>query len=54
MVSVPDRRELVRYPVGSGLSERRSLAIAGMSTNNYPYEPRPVRNVEFHEMICAH
>ncbi|URX62089.1 IS3 family transposase [Luteibacter anthropi] len=53
MVSAPDRRELVRYLVGRELSERRSLAIADMSASAYRYEPRPDRNVELREMICA-
>lgn len=53
MVSAPDRRELVRYLIGKELSERRSLAIAGMSASAYRYEPRPDRNVELREMICA-
>ncbi|WP_354513391.1 IS3 family transposase [Luteibacter sp. PvP019] len=53
MVSAPDRRELVRYLMGQELSERRSLAIAGMSASAYRYEPRPDPNVELREMICA-
>ena len=53
MVSAPDRCELVRYLIGQELSERRSLAIAGMSASAYRYEPRPDANVELREMICA-
>jgi transposase InsO family protein len=53
MVSAPDRRELVRYLIGQELSERRSLAIAGISASAYRYEPRPDPNVELREMICA-
>jgi putative transposase len=53
MVSAPDRRELVRYLIDQELSERRSLAIAGMSANAYRYEPRPDAAVELREMICA-
>jgi hypothetical protein len=53
MVSAPDRRELVRYLVGRELRERRSLAIGGVSASAYRYEPRPDRNVELGEMICA-
>ena len=53
MVSAPDRRELVRYLIGQELSERRSLAIAGMSASAYRYKPRPDANVELREMICA-
>lgn len=53
MVSAPDRRELVRYLIGRELSERRSLAIAGMSESAYRYEPRPDRNVDLREMISV-
>jgi hypothetical protein len=53
MVSAPERRELVRYLIGRELSERRSLTMAGMSASAYRYEPRPDRNVERREMICA-
>lgn len=53
MVSAPDWRELVRYLVSRKLSERRSLTIADMSASAYRYEPRPDRNVELREMICA-
>ena len=35
MMSAPDRRELVRYLIGQELSERRSLAIAGMSASAF-------------------
>jgi hypothetical protein len=35
MVSVPDRRELVRYLIGQELSERQSLAIAGTPSNSW-------------------
>ncbi len=52
-MSAPDRREPVRYLIGQELSERRSLAIAGMSASAYRYEPRPDPNVELREMICA-
>jgi hypothetical protein len=52
-VGAPDRRELVRYLMGQELSERRSLAIAGMSASAYRYDPRPDPNVEQREMICA-
>ncbi|WP_369931352.1 IS3 family transposase [Xanthomonas sp. NCPPB 2632] len=53
LVSAPDRRELVRYLIGQELSERRSLAIAGMSASAYRYEPRPDPNVDLREIICA-
>src|SRR5512142_156993 len=53
MVSAPGRRELVRYLIERNLSERRSLAIAGMSASAYRYEIRPDRNVELREDIAA-
>lgn len=53
MVSAPARRELVRYMVEKGLSERRSLAVMGMSASALRYEPRPDRNVELRERILA-
>lgn len=53
MVSAPARREQVRYMVDKGLSERRSLAVMGMSATALRYEPRPGRNVELRERILA-
>ncbi len=53
MVSAPARREQVRYMVDKGLSERRSLAVMGMSASALRYEPRPDRNVELRERILA-
>lgn len=44
MVSAPARRELVRHMVCSGLSERRSLRIIGMSASAYRYQPATDRN----------
>lgn len=53
MVSAPARRELVRYMVDQGLSERRALHIARMSPSAYRYEPAPERNVALKEKIIA-
>ena len=53
MVSAPARRELVRHMVDKGLSERRSLAIAGMSASAYRYATRPDRNGELRQRILA-
>lgn len=39
--------------VDQGLSERRSLAVAGMSANAYRYATRPDRNVEVQQRILA-
>lgn len=53
MVGAPSRRELVRYLQGKGLSERRSLAVVGMSASALRYVPRPDRNVALRERIVA-
>lgn len=39
--------------IDKGLSERCSLAIAGMSASAYRYETRPDRNVELQQRIVA-
>lgn len=43
-MSAPDRRELVRYMIDKGLSERRSLRIIEMNASAYRYEPAQDRN----------
>jgi len=53
VVSAPARRELVRQMVDKGLSERRSLAVAGMSASAYRYATRPDRNVELWQRILT-
>jgi transposase InsO family protein len=53
VVSAPARRELVRQIMDKGLSERRSLAVAGMSASAYRYATRPDRNVELRQRILA-
>jgi transposase InsO family protein len=53
VVSAPARRELVRQMVDKGLSERRSLAIAGMSASAYRYPTRPDRNGDLRQRIVA-
>ncbi len=53
MVSAPARRELVRYMIDKGLSERRSLRIADMSASAYRYEPAQDRNCVLKEKIIA-
>ena len=45
MVTLPARRELVRQMTTKGLSERRVLAVVGMSASALRYSPRPDRNV---------
>ena len=53
MVTAPARRELVRWMQARGLTERRCLAIAGMSASSLRYQPRPDRNVALRAQIVA-
>lgn len=53
MVSAPARRELVRYMIDKGLSERRSLSIVRMSPSAYRYEAASERNCVLKEKIIA-
>jgi putative transposase len=53
MVAAPARRELVRWMRARGLTERRSLAVVGMSASSLRYEPRPDRNVALRARIVA-
>jgi len=53
MVTAPARRELVRWMQARGLTERRCLAIAGMSASSLRYQPRPDRNVALRARIVA-
>jgi transposase InsO family protein len=53
VVSAPARRELVRQMIDKGLSQRRSLAVAGMSASAYRYATRPDHNVELRQRILA-
>lgn len=53
MVSAPARRDLVRYMIDKGLSERRSLSIVRMSPSAYRYEPSSDRNCVLKEKIIA-
>jgi hypothetical protein len=53
VVSAPARRELVRYMIDKGLSERRSLRIIDMSASAYRYEPAQDRNCVLKEKIIA-
>lgn len=53
MVTAPLRRELVRWMQTKGLSERRSLAVAGMSASSLRYQPRPDRNAQLRQRIVA-
>ena len=51
MVSAPARRVLVRAMTTKGLSERRALAVAGMSASALRYSRRPDRNVALRQKI---
>ena len=52
-MTAPVRRELVRWMQTKGLTERRGLAIAGMSASSLRYEPRPDRNGALRARIVA-
>ena len=39
-MSAPSRRDLVRYMIDKGLSERRALRVIGMSPSAYRYQCR--------------
>ena len=53
MVSAPSRRDLVRYMIDQGLSERRSLRVIGMSPSAFRYLPAINRNATLKERIIA-
>ena len=53
MVSAPSRRDLVRYLIDQGLSERRALKVVGMSASALRYRPAPDRNATLKEQIIA-
>ena len=44
MVTAPAKRELVRWMVTRGLSERRCLKLVEISATALRYEPRAYRN----------
>lgn len=52
-MTAPLRRELVRWVQTKGLSERRGLAVAGMSASSLRYQPRPDRNAHLRQRIVA-
>jgi len=52
-VSAPSRRDLVRYMVSRGLSERRALRAIDMSPSAYRYQPAADRNCVLKEKIIA-
>jgi putative transposase len=53
MVAAPARRELVRWMGTRGLSERRCLAVVGMSASSFRYQPRPDQNAALRARIVA-
>lgn len=52
-MSAPSRRDLVRYLVDKGLSERRALRVIGMSPSAFRYQPVTNRNSALKEKIIA-
>ena len=52
-MTVPAKRELVRFAQSRGLSERRTLKLAGMSPSALRYAPRDDSNGELRERIVA-
>ncbi|RKQ58099.1 helix-turn-helix protein [Vogesella indigofera] len=52
-MSVPSRRELVRHLLDKGLSERRSLRLAGISLSSFRYQPATDRNAVLKAQIIA-
>lgn len=53
MVSAPSRRDLVRYMIDKGLSERRALRVIGMSPSAFRYQPVTDRSAALKEKIVA-
>jgi putative transposase len=53
VVAAPARRELVRYFVDKGLSERKALVVVQMSPSAFRYQPSPDRNQELRERIVT-
>lgn len=53
MVTAPARRVLVRSMTERGLSERRALAVIGMSASALRYEPSADRNTELRTRIVT-
>ena len=53
MVAAPARRDLVRFMVDKGLSQRRALRVVRMSPSALRYQPAPDRNKVLRERIVA-
>lgn len=53
MVSALSRRDLVRYLIEQGLSERKSLQCVGMSPSSFRYRPATDRNAALREKIIS-
>ena len=53
MVAAPARRALVRHLTAQGLSERRALAVVGMSASSLRDQPALDRNVALRRRIVA-
>jgi len=53
VVSAPARRDVVRFMVSRGLSERRALRVIRMSASALRYQPAPDRSETLRERIVA-
>lgn len=53
MVSAPARREIVRFMVSRGLSERRALRVIRMRASTLRYQAVPDRNKALREHIVS-
>lgn len=53
VVSAPSRRDLVRYLIDKGLSERRPLRFVGMSPSSFRYRPATDSNTALKEKIIT-
>ncbi|HEY6644428.1 MAG TPA: IS3 family transposase [Povalibacter sp.] len=51
LVSAPARRELVRWMMPQGLSQRQALRIVKMSASSFRYQPAPDRNAALRQRI---
>lgn len=52
-MSAPARRDMVRFMVSRGLSERRALLVIRMSASALRYQSAPDRNEALRERIVA-
>jgi len=53
VASAPSRRDLVRYLIDKGLSERKSLCFVGMSPSSFRYRPATDRGTALKEKMIT-